>query len=123
MDLLKSSLLLSVHWVARILAILLIIFISLFALDVFGQNAGFWKTLLALIIHLIPSFILIIIFFVSLKWGWVGSIFFVLAGVTFIIFQGWQTPLIYVPVFAAGVLFFLDWLFRDQIARLREDIR
>jgi len=45
----------------------LTILISLFAFDVFGTGAGFFKTLLALLMHLIPSFLLIIAIVYSWK--------------------------------------------------------
>ena len=53
----------TLNWIARILAIALIAFFSLFALDVFGQPGWF----LGLIMHLIPSFILIIITVIAWK--------------------------------------------------------
>ena len=121
--LLKSFLLLSIHWLARILAVLFIILVSIFAFDVFGQGTGFWKTLLALVIHLIPTFLLIIVFIVSIKWGWAGAIFFTLAGIAYLIWQGFEYPVIFVPLFVVGILFFLDWYYRDQIEKLREEIR
>ena len=34
-------------------------FLSLFALDVFGKGYGFWKTVPALAIHLVPVYIVV----------------------------------------------------------------
>ena len=48
-------------WTPRILCILFAIFLSLFALDVFGEGLGFWKTILALLIHLVPVYIVVIV--------------------------------------------------------------
>src|ERR1035441_3495384 len=42
-------------WTPRIICILFACFVSIFALDVFQENHGFWNTLLALLIHLIPT--------------------------------------------------------------------
>ncbi|MGQ0603506.1 MAG: DUF7670 domain-containing protein [Anaerolineales bacterium] len=42
-------------WIPRILTILFAGFVSLFALDVFVEGYGFWETLLALLMHLIPT--------------------------------------------------------------------
>jgi hypothetical protein len=47
-------------WAPRALSILFIAFLSLFALDVFGEQVGFWRTVLALTMHLIPSVVLIL---------------------------------------------------------------
>ena len=45
-------------WAPRIAGILFILFISLFALDVFEMRLGVWGTLFALFMHLIPSILL-----------------------------------------------------------------
>jgi len=47
-------------WSPRILTILFIGFISLFALDVFDEELGFWQALSGFLIHLIPTYILIV---------------------------------------------------------------
>ena len=52
-------------WTPRILCILFAAFLSLFALDVFGEGYSFWKTLLALLIHLVPVGVLILILGIS----------------------------------------------------------
>jgi hypothetical protein len=57
-----------------ILCILIAIFVSLFSFDVFGQNAGFWKTLIAFLIHNIPTIVLIGVLILSWKWSWIGGI-------------------------------------------------
>ena len=40
-------------WTPRILGILFAVFLNLFALDVFGEDHGFWKTILTLLIHFV----------------------------------------------------------------------
>ena len=37
----------TLFWAPRILCILFAVFVSLFALDVFGEGYGFWETILA----------------------------------------------------------------------------
>jgi len=44
----------ALYWAPRIIAILFIVFISLFALDVFIEGYGFWETIVALFMHLVP---------------------------------------------------------------------
>ena len=70
----------------RALAVMLTVFISFFALDVFGQGYGFFGTIWALIMHLIPTAILIIITKVAWKLELYGGFLFVLLGVFFTIF-------------------------------------
>jgi hypothetical protein len=108
-------------WMPRILCILLAVFVSLFAFDVFGEGYTFWKTILALLIHLIPTGIILVVLAVSWRWEWVGSIIFSALGVLYIVmFWGrvkWHVYLlpISVPLFLVGFLFLINWLYRKQI--------
>jgi hypothetical protein len=64
------------YWVPRILGIIFILFISIFALDVFGEGLSFWHLLLALMMHLIPTFLLIGALLISWKWEIAGVIIY-----------------------------------------------
>lgn len=68
-------------WTPRVLCILAIMFISLFALDAFEHGRTLGQQLLAFLIHLIPSFILFAILLVAWKWEKIGGIIFALIGV------------------------------------------
>ena len=70
----------------RILAILYIAFISLFALDVFEEGYGFWGTMLALLMHLIPSFILVACLVVAWKRPRIGGALFLALAIIFTLF-------------------------------------
>ena len=48
-------------WAPRALCIAFSIFLSWFALDVFSQGYGLGKTLLALLIHLAPAGIVLVV--------------------------------------------------------------
>ena len=54
-------------WIPRILAIIFIIFISLFALDSFGTDAPLTQEIIGFLIHLIPTFVLVIILYIFWK--------------------------------------------------------
>ncbi|HUU28898.1 MAG TPA: hypothetical protein VM123_13890 [archaeon] len=107
-------------WTPRVLCILFAIFVSLFALDVFSEGYGFWKTILALLIHLIPTYIIIIVLIFSWRWEWVGGILFTALG-AFYIFWVWGrfTWLTYLvmsgPLFLVGVLFLVNWVYRAEL--------
>ncbi|MFH1936587.1 MAG: hypothetical protein ABIK52_03365 [Bacteroidota bacterium] len=70
-------------WSPRILCILAILFVSLFALDAFEPGVSFWKQILAFVIHLIPSFILIAMLIVAWKWELIGGIIIAATGLVF----------------------------------------
>ena len=70
-------------WLPRILCILAILFISLFALDAFQPNRSIWQQIGAFMMHLIPSFILLFLLLVAWKWEYIGGIIFIVIGVGF----------------------------------------
>lgn len=102
-----------IFWAPRILTIIFILFISLFALDVFDGNSGL-KLFLALIIHLIPSIILTIFLLISWKYEIIGAIGFSLLGLIYLInvaiigFISWAF-IISGPLFLLGILFYISW--------------
>lgn len=69
-----------VHWTPRVLCILAILFVSLFALDSFGPQLTVWQQIGGFLIHLIPSFILIGLLIVAWKYELVGGIIFAAIG-------------------------------------------
>jgi hypothetical protein len=73
------------HWFPRIICILAILFVSIFAFDVFSPDLTIWQQLLALAMHLIPSFILLAALIIAWKWEFVGGIIFIIAGIYFTI--------------------------------------
>lgn len=118
MKTLTYSILLFLLWAPRILTILFAIFISFFAFDVFGQGTGFWKTLLALMMHLIPTFLLVIILIFSWKRPWIGGISFILLGIAYIIWSshaGRGASFVYIILFIVSILFLASWLLRKPI--------
>jgi len=68
------------HWAPRIICILAILLISLFALDSFSPELTLWLQLSGFFIHLIPSFILLALLILSWKKELIGGILFTLIG-------------------------------------------
>lgn len=102
----------ALFWAPRALCILLIAFVSLFALDVFEEGLGFWQTLAALGIHLLPAYILLAALIVAWRWEWVGTATFAAFGIGFaLVVRGpWWTKLMFsVPCFMTAWLFLLSW--------------
>ena len=107
-------------WTPRLLCLLFAGFISLFALDVFAENHGFWNTLLALLIHLIPTGLLLLILAVTWRWEWVGGLLFPALGAFYIIaFWGrfhWSAyAILSGSLFLLGALFLLGWKYRAEL--------
>ena len=107
-------------WMPRGLAILFILFLGLFALDVFDEGYGFLETLLALVMHLIPNLLLVFVLVVAWKWEWVGAVLFSALGVLYIVMAWGKVPgiaflAISGPLFVMGALFLAGWVKRDEI--------
>ena len=73
-------------WTPRILCILAILFISVFALDAFSPDRSFWQNIAAFLLHLVPSFVLLAVLIVSWKWEKVGGIILTIIGLAWCIF-------------------------------------
>ena len=107
------------HWMPRVLGILFVAFLSLFALDIFGMGLDFWGTVVGLTMHLIPSFVLIAILICAWRWPWVGAIAFAGFGVWYIVTSwgqfDWTAPALLggIPILV-GALFFADRLVRRK---------
>ncbi|MBI3174154.1 MAG: hypothetical protein HYZ25_10560 [Chloroflexi bacterium] len=106
-------------WTPRIAGILFILFLSLFALDVFDMGLDFWGTLLALFMHLIPSIVLTIALALAWKWEWVGALAFLGWPVWYLIAARgfhWSVYVIIAGIPALiGLLFLAGWLWRGKI--------
>lgn len=68
------------YWLPRILCMLAIVFVSLFALDAFSSELSFWQQMGAFLMHLIPSFILLALLILAWKKELIGGIIFMLIG-------------------------------------------
>ena len=105
------------YWTPRVLGIVFALFISLFAFDVFEGAASVWEALLALLIHLIPTALVVIALAIAWRWEWVGAVLFAALGVAYIVmvperFDWIAYALIAGPAFLLAALFLANWLFR-----------
>lgn len=99
------------YWIPRVLGIVYILFISIFAADVFSEFKGF-ELVLALFMHLIPSFVLIGLLIWAWKKPFAGGIAWVVLSLIFtIFFKTYQDVIVFllisVPVLLAGIFFII----------------
>ena len=96
-------------WAPRVLAILFAAFISIFALDVFGEGYSFWETIVALVMHLVPTAVVLVALGIAWRWPWVGGFLFLALGLLYILIfrEGdWIAYLLISgPLFLVGALF------------------
>jgi len=104
------------HWIPRILAIALALFLALFALDVFGEFDTIGETLIALFMHLVPTFVVLAAAAVAWRWNLAGGVLFILLGaMSMVFFDTYEELLSFLlistPAFVIGALFLWDrWL-------------
>jgi len=117
------------HWLPRIICILAILFVSMFALDSFAPGLTIGQQLGAFFMHLIPSFILIAFLVVAWKWEMIGGIILLITGLglsPFIYllnhnrngFTVWNSLfvvlLINIPFVVVGVLFIVSHFLKKR---------
>jgi len=113
-----------IHWLPRIICILAIIFVSLFAADAFDPGMTIWQQLRDFIIHLVPSFILLLFLLIAWKWEKTGGILFIIIGLAlspFIFIMNYRMNhsiwmsidiimMITFPFILTGILFLISYI-------------
>ena len=112
-----------IFWAPRILAMLFTAFLSLFSLDVLDMGLSLRETAVGLLMHNIPSLVLLAVLIVSWKHEIVGGVVFILAGTAYVAgllvtilansprqwyMLSWA-PSIAGPAFLIGILFTVGW--------------
>lgn len=118
-------------WAPRVLSIAFVAFLSVFAMDGFDAHLGFWPNLLALAIHLIPTWVLILGLVFAWRREWIGTVVYALMGVLYIIWATtvprpvpaatrllWTTT-IAGPALLIAALFLANWRKHDELRTLR----
>jgi len=109
-------------WTPRVLGIAFALFISVFALDVFGEHYPLPQLLIALAMHLIPTALIVATVAVAWRWEWVGAVLFFGLGAAYIAgtrshFDWTACAAIAGPAFLMGLLFLLNWRYRAELRR------
>jgi len=107
-------------WSPRILCILFALFTSIFAFDVFIEHSGIGNILLALLMHLIPTFLIVFVLILSWRREWIGALIFTLLAIFYIVMVWGRFPLVtYVsisgPLFLIGGLFLINWKYKSEL--------
>ena len=111
------------HWLPRVIVILSILFVSAFAFDSFTTTNSIWQQLLEFLIHLIPSYILLIVLLIAWKFELIGGVIFIVISLglsPFIFHHNYQVNhsisislgiimTINFPFLLAGILFVLNY--------------
>ncbi len=107
------------YWPPRFLGIAYAIFLSVFALDVFGETRGFWNTMLALSIHLISTGMIVAVLIAAWRWEWMGAVLFAAAAGLY----AWSVlprhvswaAIMGIPLVVIAALFLANWIERAKV--------
>ena len=107
-------------WAPRVLCLLFAAFISLFAFDVFTEGYGFWGTVWAFLMHLVPTALVLVALAIAWRREWVGALLFIVLGVSYVVMMWgamhWSAYLFIAgPLFLIALLFFLNWRFHAEL--------
>jgi hypothetical protein len=104
-----------IHWAPRAAAILIILFIGLFSLDVFEMQAPPLELLAGFLIHNIPSILMLVLLVFAWKRPAVGFVAFLIAAAAFTLFfvrdiRALPNLVLFVfPILLIASLFYADW--------------
>jgi len=125
----------TLYYLPRIICIAAILFVSLFALDAFDPKLTLWQQIVAFIMHLIPSFILIILLFIAWKRELIGGVIFTVIGIglsPFVFMHNYNMNhsismslgiifAITIPFAIVGILFILSHFKRKRESSISKD--
>ena len=107
------------YWAPRLLGLVFALFLSVFAADVFEERRGLWQTVGALLVHLLPVFLVLLVLALAWHRDLVGGGLFVLLGALYILVatgrMHWSALVVVSgPLFVIGLLFIWNWWFTRQ---------
>ncbi len=96
-------------------------FLAIFASDVFGEHLGTGELMLALFMHLLPTFLVLAVLAMAWTHEWIGSAAFLMLAV---VYAWWALPkhwdwVVFIagPMVLIALLFWMSWTARRH-ARL-----
>jgi hypothetical protein len=110
-----------IYWAPRLFGIIGILFISVFALDVFEPGVPPLEIAIGLFVHLLPSLALVVLLAFAWVFELVGGILFLLVGLLIVAYLSnamWVNLMLAAPFLATGFLFLLSHI-RQEVGGLR----
>lgn len=102
----------TLYYLPRAIGVLGILFISIFAFDVFEAGTPLPEMLLGLFMHLVPSFVLTVLLVLAWKFELLGGVLFVLISLVPFLFlpnEWWVNGILALPFFITGLLFVVHY--------------
>jgi hypothetical protein len=105
-------------WGPRVLGLLTCVFLSLFALDAFGEGKPFLQAVSDFVIHLAPAALLLAVVAASWRREWIGGVAFVALAVFYATIVTNRIDWILVisgPLVIVGMLFLFSWRYHREL--------
>jgi hypothetical protein len=106
-----------IHWAPRIVGIGLAVFLAIFAADVFIEDRGILGTIVALMMHLVPSIVVLALVFVGWKHECIAAAGFVALAILYAATMrerlAW-IALVSAPLGIVSALFFYSWWIKTR---------
>jgi hypothetical protein len=104
-------------WAPRVVGIGLAVFLALFAADIFMEDRGILGTLVAIMMHLVPSIVVLALVFVGWKHEGLAAVGFVALAILYAATMrerlAW-IALVSTPLAIVSALFFYSWWVRTR---------
>ncbi len=115
----RSPLERTLYWAPRVTAILFALFLTLLALDVFSEGYSFGETVVALVMHLIPTAILLAALAVAWRWERTGGVLHLALAVLYLLLfwqrlEDYGALIVTVPLLLIGTLFLACGVYQAQ---------
>ena len=111
-----------IYWSPRLAGVLIIFFVSLFALDMFSPEYTLTEMLVGFLIHMLPSIVMSVLLILAWRRPWIGFLAFLLAALYFLRFLGGGLGesagnflLFSGPLLLVSLLFGVNWLWRQDL--------
>jgi len=119
----KATMTRALYWAPRILGILFALFLSVFAFDVFAEGYGVLGTVVAFVMHLVPTFVVLLVLAIAWRRERLGALLFCCLAVFYVVItRGRFVLAAYLVVSGSllvdALLFLLSWRVRNA-ARFR----
>jgi hypothetical protein len=109
----------ALYWTPRVLGILLALLMSVVSMDVFDEGYGFWETIGALLLHLIPAFIAVIALAIAWRRERIGGFIFIAMALFLAVpaLARSSGGMFILPglLLVTGVLFLFNWKYRAEL--------
>ena len=107
-------------WSPRVICILFAGFLAMFAADVFGEHYSPGQLVVALFMHLVPTWLVLLALAVAWRWEWVGAVLFFGLAVAYVVSvhdrAQWEWYVFIAgPAVLVGLLFLLNWRYRAEL--------